>query len=129
MYQIKNLKKVDHVLGAIAIMKTETFTLTHVQNGKEMREVREREVQDYVRPAELIQPGKLSASLTREQMKLFDTHALQVAVETGELNLYINGKPLKPEASNKPVKASSLLAPVSAEAAEASAVQDILAGK
>lgn len=110
--RIRNLKTVEHILGAIEIRK--------VVDGKPMR--------DYVRPAELIRPGQLSAPLTREQMKCFDTPSMTCMVNAGELDIVIDGRSLKPKAAVKKPAPKSLTATEPDSSAEARQLAELLGG-
>ncbi len=110
--RIKNLKKVEHILGAIEVEK--------VVDGKTMR--------DYVRPSEMIRPGEMSAPLTRAQMKCFDTPQMALMIDAGELDIILDGRSLRPKEAAKRAAPKSLTATEPDATAEARQLAELLGG-
>lgn len=103
--QIRNCKKVDHLLGSL-------------------------HMGDYVSAAIIIPPGGLSPVLTPEQVKAYDSPVFAAQVEAGELDVIVDGKSItgrdKPKAVKAPAKA--LVETVPAATAEAAELEALLSG-
>ncbi len=119
--RIKNLRKSEYILGAIQI-----FREVRTYDKDQKKEVISQ-VEDYVRPAEIIRPGEASQPLTIAQLKVFDTPSMQFARLAGELDILVDGKSLrKPDPA--PERAKSLTRAESDDTAEARQLAALLGG-
>lgn len=127
-YRIKNLRKAEYILGAIQLFRTVT-KLT--EKGDPVLDEKKNpvkiQVEDYVRPAEVIAPGEASQPMSLEQLKVFDTASMQHARLVGDLDILINGKSMrKPDPA--PAKARSLSRTEPDDTAEARQLAELLGG-
>ncbi len=128
-WQIKNNRPSELILGAVQIMKSVQAcdpmgALLFLPNGQPLM----REQQDYVRAAEVIRPGELSEVFSPEQLKFFDTPAMERMRLNGEIEMFKDGRSLKPKAAPAPKAQKSLMVTESDEAAESRALVDLLGG-